>query len=328
MYFVNYLRAIAAILITNSHYGEIWPISSLAAGGLLGNVLFFAISGFCLFNIKENFGKWYLKRFLRIYPVVIVFTLITVVIGFYPLKNFLDAIRLFVFPTSYIFIVWLMLCYVGFYVVAYLDKKINKFTEKCLFVLAVVWLAVYLIFIDKSYYHIDEVHKPFILFLYFGCMLLGGIFRKYYFKFTETKKVKLNALLLVVSIMVYFATKVLFMSVHTVSFLQIINQFTIFAVVFFVFTTFIGLEEKLKKIPKGFNKPITFLSKITLQIYVVQFVIIANFKYLVFPLDFIIVTALILVVASALYLAELYIRKAISKLKERKRENKNAESEN
>lgn len=55
--FIHYLRTIATVLITNSHYSHIWPIADLAAGGLIGNILFFAVSGFCLFNIKENFGK-------------------------------------------------------------------------------------------------------------------------------------------------------------------------------------------------------------------------------------------------------------------------------
>ena len=64
-YFINYLRTIATVLITNSHYSNIWPISDLAAGGLLGNILFIAASGFCLLNIKENFGKWYLKRIAK-----------------------------------------------------------------------------------------------------------------------------------------------------------------------------------------------------------------------------------------------------------------------
>ena len=31
--FVDLLKAMAALLITNSHYGEIWPISALATGG-------------------------------------------------------------------------------------------------------------------------------------------------------------------------------------------------------------------------------------------------------------------------------------------------------
>ena len=98
-YFINYLRAIATVLITNSHYSNIWPSSSLAVGGLLGNVLFFAASGFCLFNVKENFGKWYGKRALRVLPVMVLFTLFTVLIGQYSLKSGADAVRLFLFPT-------------------------------------------------------------------------------------------------------------------------------------------------------------------------------------------------------------------------------------
>ncbi len=47
---------------------------------------------------------------------------------------------------------------------------------------------------------------------------------------------------------------------------------------------------------------------------------------LAFSLDFILVTALIIVVAAMLYVVELLIRKSILKLKEHVRENKNAES--
>ena len=328
MYFIDCLRAIATILITNSHYSEIWPISALAIGGLLGNVLFFAVSGFCLFNIKENFGKWYLKRILRIYPVVIVFTSITVMLGFHSLTSFSDAVKLFIYPTNYVFLVWLMMCYAGFYRVVWCDKKFNLSIQKVLVGLIVVWLIVYLAFIDKSYYHIDQVHKPFILFLYFACMLIGGGFRKYYQKFLKSNCKLLEVFLLVVSLGLYFATKIVFSKLESLSYLQILNQITIFAVVYFAFKTFISLEEKLKTLPSIVIKPIKFLAKITLQIYIVQFVIILKLKHLVFPLNFVVVTALIILVAYLLYLVEFYVRKLIEKLKENLRNNKNAKSQN
>ena len=44
--FISWLRLLATLLITNSHLGNIWPSSALATGGLLGNVIFFAASGF------------------------------------------------------------------------------------------------------------------------------------------------------------------------------------------------------------------------------------------------------------------------------------------
>jgi len=41
IYFITVLRAVAAILITNSHYGNVYPTRILSNGGLLGDVLFF-----------------------------------------------------------------------------------------------------------------------------------------------------------------------------------------------------------------------------------------------------------------------------------------------
>ena len=65
--FVNILKAIATLLITNSHYEVVYPIKILATGGLLGNSIFFLVSGFCLSNIKENFFLWFRKRIIRIW---------------------------------------------------------------------------------------------------------------------------------------------------------------------------------------------------------------------------------------------------------------------
>ena len=73
--FINYLKLIATALITNSHYGNIWPVSALATGGLFGNVIFLAVSGFLLYNIKTSFIKWFPKRFFRVYPALAIFTL-------------------------------------------------------------------------------------------------------------------------------------------------------------------------------------------------------------------------------------------------------------
>ena len=49
-YFINCLRALAAVLITNSHYTNVYPISIIANGGLLGDILFFAIKKELLYN--------------------------------------------------------------------------------------------------------------------------------------------------------------------------------------------------------------------------------------------------------------------------------------
>ena len=324
-YFICYLRALATLLITNSHYGQIWPIDDLAAGGMLGNILFFAASGFCLFNIKGNFGRWYLKRIVRIYPVMIVFTLLTVLLGQYPLATGEDALRLFLFPTNYVFLVWLVISYIAFYIVAWLSKKYANFAEYTLGVILIAWILTYFIFADKSVYHIDDVSKPFILFLYFSSMLIGALFKKHIDSFTKSKAI--NLALLFISLIVYFGSKIAFSKIETIAFWQILNQLSILSVLYFMLAVFAGLEEKLKKVPKWINRPIEFVANVTLHIYLVQFVVIHAFENLVFPINFAVTTVTIIVAASALFFAEHCVRKVIQLIvKKAKRENNYAEN--
>lgn len=324
-YFINYLRTIATVLITNSHYSNIWPIADLAAGGLLGNILFFAASGFCLLSIKENFGKWYLKRIAKIYPVMIGFTLLAVLIGDYSLASWEDAVRLFLYPTNYIFLVWLMLSYIAFYVIAWLSKKYDKTIEISLAVILGAWLFTYFIFVDKSVYHIDEVEKPFILFLYFASMLIGALFKKHIDKFGKIKAV--NIILLFVSLIVYFGSKIAFSKIQAIVFWQILNQLSILVALYFMFAVFIGLEDWLKKIPNWLNKTVKFVAGITLHIYIVQFVLIRRLENIVFPINFLATTVAILALACALYYAEYFTKKGIFLLIDKiKGKKKNAES--
>ena len=308
-YFINYLRTIATVLITNSHYSNIWPISDLAAGGLLGNILFFAASGFCLLSIKENFGRWYLKRIAKIYPVMIAFTLLAVLIGDYSLVTWKEAFRLFLYPTNHIFLVWLMLSYIAFYVIAWLSKKYDNAIEISLSVVLGAWILTYFIFVDKSVYHIDDVSKPFILFLYFSSMLIGALFKKYIDKFGKIKAV--NVILLFVGLIVYFGSKIAFSKILSIAFWQILNQLSILVVLYFMFAVFIGLEDYFKKIPGWINKAVKFVAGITLHIYIVQFVIIRRLEGLIFPVNFLVTTAAILGLACVMYYAEFFIKQGI-----------------
>ena len=36
--FINLLRVLAAVCITNSHFANVWPVSGIASGGMLGDV--------------------------------------------------------------------------------------------------------------------------------------------------------------------------------------------------------------------------------------------------------------------------------------------------
>jgi hypothetical protein len=100
----------------------------------------------------------------------------------------------------------------------------------------------------------------------------------------------------------YLLTKVTFSRVEYISNFQILNQIILFATLFFAFKCFSSIENKLTKLPSVIKSPIAFIAQITLQIYAVQYVIIPRFSDMAFPLNWVIITTLIILSAYLLYL--------------------------
>jgi peptidoglycan/LPS O-acetylase OafA/YrhL len=306
--FINWLRLIATVLITNSHYATVWPTPALATGGLLGNIIFFAVSGFCLFGTKQGFWSWYKKRFFRIWPVMVAFTLVAALAGIdgYKIGNVDDAIRLLVFPTNYVFVVWILVLYVPFWFVNKLTERYAKAPLVALMLTAVLHLAVYLVFVDKGAYVIDDVSSPFILFLYFAAMMLGAVLKG------RGNPVKCKAVLHVLgalgALALYFGSKIAIGKWDELLALQIVNQYTIYLALFMVFTLMMRAEKRLENLPSRVKSVAGLVAKLTLQVYIVQFVIISQFEHLAFPLNFVVITVLILAAAALLMLAERGIR--------------------
>lgn len=75
-YVTTVALGLAAWLIFNSHLEAFYPIPWLAADGLLGNTLFFVISGLGIFSSlnqrRQNFGAYASRRFWRLYPAVLI----------------------------------------------------------------------------------------------------------------------------------------------------------------------------------------------------------------------------------------------------------------
>lgn len=292
IFFITCLRALAACLITNAHYTVIYPIDLIANGGLIGDVLFFAVSGYCLYNVKTSFPKWYGKRIYRVYPPVLIMTAIYVVLGFYSLNEH-SAGWWFIYPTYYHFVASIIVLYIPFYFII----KIRFLRERILSVMgtiAIVWLLLYFTVYDKSYYHIDTVREPMIRFLFMECMLLGAWFRQNDEKVRNKFKVW-HPIATVIVFCVYFESKILFSHRESLASFQILNQLSIFALLFLIFLTFAGLDSKLENLPVWIKKVISFVSGITLEIYVVQYVLIELIRSVgIFPLNWILLTASIL----------------------------------
>ncbi len=163
-------------------------------------------------------------------------------------------------------------------------------------------MVAYWTIYDRSYYHIDTVREPMIRFLFMESMLLGAWFRQND-KLLRNKFKALYPIAAVVAFIFYFASKLLFSKRAALAPLQFINQFAIFCLLFLLFRTFFGLDGKLEKMPTWLKKPVTLLSEMTLEIYVVQYVIIDIIRNLglFFPLNWLVLTASILISAYILH---------------------------
>jgi peptidoglycan/LPS O-acetylase OafA/YrhL len=126
------LLCIACGLIVNSHLERFWPRSFFAVDGLLGNSLFYILSGFgigsSLFSRRQRFGPFLARRLVRIYPAVIITVVLligvvggrayTIVNGQSP-RTLDDAFRLLIWPTPFTYVRNIVAIYVIGYVVAW-----------------------------------------------------------------------------------------------------------------------------------------------------------------------------------------------------------------
>lgn len=321
-YFITLLRAFAAIIITNAHYTGIYPSDLIANGGLLGDVIFFSVSGFCLASPRIPFKQWYPKRLWRIYAVVWISTLAYVFLGAWAVNDAVDAVKWFIHPTKYHFIASITLLYIPLYFVSkYVELNKKNYTLAALGLL-IVQLVLYYCAYDKSYYHIDTVREPMIEFLFFQTMLLGLYFRRQCTKgllTVENSKWGGQKMILwsclAIMLAVYFASKMLFVKRASISEFQLLNQIVLFICLYLLFRCTYTLEDKFKKHSDSWLwKIVEYLSDHTLEIYCVQYVIIAWVRNmgLPFPINWFALTTIILLAATALRWASQKVIKLVN----------------
>ncbi len=301
IFFINFLKALAACLITNSHYEGVYPVDIIANGGLIGDILFFFCSGYCLYNLRVNFVKWYSKRLYRIYVPVISVTLIYLLFGLYSFET-RNIFEWLIYPTNYHFIASMVILLIPYYFCVK-NSYLKNHLYFVMIAVFVVYLIIYFTVYDRSYYHIDDVHEHMTKFLFFESMLLGGLFRKNDKRLRNNFKV-VYPVLAVVFFALYFASKLFFSRYNSYMDLQFVNQIIIFMLLAFIALTFSSLDAKLEKLPSFIKKIIVFISDITLEIYVVQYALIDLIKLfkLPFPLNWLCLTGVIILAAFILHM--------------------------
>lgn len=321
--FIEFLRAIATLLIFNSHLKGVYPTDILSFGGGLGLAVFYMLTGYLLSNINENtrFPKWYAKKLLRLYVPLVLFKTILVVIGEIQIKSFVDFIKNFIFPT-YWFVASMVIFYAVYFVfVKYIYKNFGRKS------IIVTWIFCGLSFIvlyitknsiglfsigDLNFAKTFEVETPYLIsqFIWFSSML-GGLYIKESFsglKRSLNKKYK-HIVSVVVCILLFLLIRVLQRYGVDIEFLLPVSYF---GFAYSMFIWFMGLENKLKTYSgKIYYKPIEIISKCSLELYYVQFVIIELLHVLIFPINLIVILITTVIIGFILNQASMYTLKIL-----------------
>lgn len=330
--FVIYLKALATILITNSHFDTIYPISQLSMGESIGNSIFFWVSGFCLSNIKSrgsivvDGGAWYLHRLWRIYLPCVVAVLINtfyrymIYIATPNLKEILGNI---VNPTvGFWFVQAILVLYILYYItVRLLDNGTLSF--KVVFItIGIIYTISYVLCVDKSYVSIER-DSLFKWIYYFAVMMLGFYCKKMKRSNAQNKV----GLLIVCSAMfvIFYGLQFVIKRCTVLLPFQFIIHVEEVVFIYYITYLFENLESFFIEIKHktAISKIADSLAKITLEIYLVQMVVIdLCAEHLAFPLSFVVAVVGIYVYAIIVNSISTQVRRIVEKIVIRKKKAK------
>lgn len=259
---------LAVLLITNSHFDDLYPDPRLGTGGTLGNALFFLLSGYGLAislnsgrASEEKFWGYWVRRLGRIYPVLWVVTLVTILIrGEWHSMSINDWVLKIFLPFQYWFVCAITLFYALFY---WFGRLSGRALLLSIIFLGVPYFLCYFSFLDLSQWTIERSYFKWIV--YFQIMLLGAWLSKRPFHATPAS----DAGLLILSVLIFFGLRVLLFVLH-LGWLQFLLHLILFPFSVFAFR-FLGAPPVVEFIRSIGCYPVAaFLAGLTLEIYLVQ----------------------------------------------------------
>lgn len=296
--FINALKFFAILLVLNSHFDKVYPISALATGGAIGNGLFFIIMGYCTYNIKGNFAKWYSQKIVRLFIPVFIVSVVMMFIDGIANMTLVGAVKMFIWPTGFWFYGALIIFYVVYYIVVK-KKLLDKFWILTI-VFAVAYFAYYILLLDKSSFVVEasglgNINGNFKMIYYCYIMLLGA-----YLRHKNVLEKAANRWLMFVlaggSFVAMYAVKLLAGRYPVLYNVQFLEQMCVivFSVSMFLFVS--TLEQLISKYGTV-SKWIQKLSNYSFEVYVLQFMFIDLFCEMMFPVNMLLIL-LCIVVAS------------------------------
>ena len=294
--FIYLIKTLAAVLICNSHMGELYPISAMAVGGSLGNSLFFIVSGF-LISTKTEMGpaKWYLKRCSRLFPSYWVLNLVLLIFGVYGISSFQEFFYRFILPVkSFWFVGAILIFYALFYLVIRSGKQNLRYW---ILGTTIIYFIGYIFFQDLSRWTVEG--SGYFKFIFCFDVMLCGYWIKINFAKVKEYAERYRARCLtgsVLSVVAFLGIRLAMIAVPVITYVQFLVQVSSLLFAGFTFMVALSFEPQLKNQKDSIiGKAFVFIGSSTLEIYLVNYVLIDVVAQFIFPINMVLAFSMILV---------------------------------
>jgi peptidoglycan/LPS O-acetylase OafA/YrhL len=256
------LRVLAIVLIANSHLEDFYPFRQLAADGLLGNSLFFMLSGLGIAlsarTGTERFVDWYRRRLFRIYPALWLTMLAGPVLlqGAWRRWTLVDFLSAFIWPTHYAFLMLIVLFYPAFYLLRAL--KSARVEWSVIVALSAAYIGVAVVRYD--------LHVLSWIY-YFQMMLVGGLLAGQVTAMASHSRRHLAVL--IVAMVIYVGVKLAMTTGRIPTHIGVLHLLTYPIVISLLGLCTSALVQRLTRLPR-LGRVLAFVAGLTLEIYLVH----------------------------------------------------------
>ncbi|MCL7764547.1 acyltransferase family protein [Polaribacter sp. Z014] len=294
-YGIDFLKFVAAIMITNSHFIPLYEDHniSFATLGVHGNALFFFVSGFFLTKIETSDGEyikfdyWIKNKIIRLWPTLIVFFVFANLI-FNKEISWHD----FLLAGEY----WFVRCFIISFSLIYFLIKFFKQYSKHILALSIL-ITFIIIFISPKVN--GSIYHGFHYICYFSSMMLG-VSISLHRENIKTKNLLLDLSFCTFSFLLYFAIMVF--GKGKTDYFYYTQLLAVFPLLSFLFYSYkvVSYSWCDKLATHKIWSIIFLIASLTYEIYIVQFSIITNDFNKWYPLNTLIVFILIVLSAYVL----------------------------
>jgi peptidoglycan/LPS O-acetylase OafA/YrhL len=255
------IRALAVLLVLNSHLDPFYANKMLSGGGALANALFFFLSGLGISatsSLSAPLGIWdslkmTISRVPRIYAPAWVVGVLLTLFQFYQFDDAQDLFHAVIWPSRY----WFLYALVVFYPVVLVAAQSLKRVAIIFAVLLIAYTFWYTTALDLHRFSVEDYYFRWITYL--GLMLFGATLVYW----PKPPRV-LGIVLVLMSAMAFVAVK------WGLPRLQVWDlQFLLSALLFpFAYGAYWSLSDIA--LPHLLSKAASFLARHSLEIYVIQ----------------------------------------------------------